>query len=87
MAARGPQPTEPCGTAAAYRRHLRHGEPPCDECILADRERQADRRNGEMGTLSSDNRLIRNGLPHFKPYIYPGSKFMARMAADAGAQS
>lgn len=23
---------KPCGTLAAYRRHLRHGEQPCDEC-------------------------------------------------------
>ena len=24
--------TQPCGTAAAYRRHLRHGEPVCQPC-------------------------------------------------------
>jgi len=23
---------QPCGTPAAYRRHLRHGEQPCDAC-------------------------------------------------------
>lgn len=25
----------PCGTEAAYRRHLRHGEEPCDDCKRA----------------------------------------------------
>lgn len=25
----------PCGTVAAYRRHLRHGEEPCAECRAA----------------------------------------------------
>jgi len=26
---------KPCGTSAAYRRHLRHGERPCDSCKAA----------------------------------------------------
>lgn len=30
---RGPQPPPaPCGTVAAYNRHLRHGEPACQPC-------------------------------------------------------
>lgn len=31
----GPAPTQPCGTVAAYKRHGRHGETPCDECRAA----------------------------------------------------
>jgi hypothetical protein len=27
--------TQPCGTVAAYKRHLRHGETPCSECKAA----------------------------------------------------
>jgi hypothetical protein len=27
----------PCGTPAAYKRHLRHREPPCDDCTAANR--------------------------------------------------
>lgn len=27
--------TQPCGTTAAYKRHQRHGETPCDECRAA----------------------------------------------------
>jgi hypothetical protein len=30
---------KPCGTPAAYRRHLRHGEKPCDECREAENSR------------------------------------------------
>ena len=37
----------PCGTPAAYRRHLRHGESPCPACRRANRDlkrAQADQR-------------------------------------------
>ncbi|MDX2709988.1 hypothetical protein PV350_45460 [Streptomyces sp. PA03-6a] len=37
-ATRGPNATKPCGTAAAYARHLRHGETPCEDCRRANRE-------------------------------------------------
>ena len=36
----GRRPTEPCGTVAAYRRHRRAGEQPCDQCRLAWNEKQ-----------------------------------------------
>jgi len=36
--------TKPCGTAAAYRRHLRHGENPCSACAAAQRLAWAERR-------------------------------------------
>lgn len=42
--------TQPCGTVAAFRRHKRAGEEPCDACKQAERERQAElyrRRKGE----------------------------------------
>jgi len=26
---------QPCGTAAAYQRHMRRGEPPCEACAVA----------------------------------------------------
>ena len=40
--AHGPAPTEPCGTVAAYKRHLRHGEPTDPACrqAWADWQRQ-----------------------------------------------
>ena len=31
---------KPCGTQAAYQRHRRHGEQPCEPCMAAERERQ-----------------------------------------------
>ena len=36
--------TAPCGTEAAYRRHQRHGETPCEECKRAAAQRRAERR-------------------------------------------
>ena len=32
-----PKPKQPCGTYAAYRRHIRRGEQPCPECLAARR--------------------------------------------------
>jgi hypothetical protein len=34
----------PCGTEAAYKRHLRKGEAPCDECTVAHRLYRRDQR-------------------------------------------
>lgn len=31
----GPQPSAPCGTSSAYKRHKRHGEPVDDACRQA----------------------------------------------------
>lgn len=35
---------KPCGTSAAYRKHLRNGETPCDECRSAVRSQVAGSR-------------------------------------------
>lgn len=35
---------KPCGTRAAYERHRLNGTPPCDKCITARREYEAERR-------------------------------------------
>jgi len=34
--------TQPCGTVAAYRRHVRAGEPPCQPCRDAEAARQRE---------------------------------------------
>jgi hypothetical protein len=36
--------TQPCGTTAAYRRHLRNGEVPCDACRAANTAKHAELR-------------------------------------------
>lgn len=35
--------TKPCGTPAAYVRHLRHGEKACEACLVAIRAYKSDR--------------------------------------------
>lgn len=37
-----PRTPQPCGTVAAYARHLRRGETPCDACRAANAERHRD---------------------------------------------
>ncbi len=44
---------KPCGTLAAYRRHLRRGEPPCESC------RQANSRANDDRDSDAYNRLRR----------------------------
>lgn len=39
---RGPAPVRPCGTLAAYRRHVRHGEPVDEACAAVWAEYQRD---------------------------------------------
>jgi WhiB family transcriptional regulator, redox-sensing transcriptional regulator len=38
-----PADVQPCGTPAAYKRHLRDGERPCVSCAKADARYKADR--------------------------------------------
>lgn len=40
---RGPRPTQPCGSHAAYERHRARGEYPCPPCREAERKFQAAR--------------------------------------------
>lgn len=50
---------KPCGTPAAYRRHHRDGEPPCDPCGNAFREYRASlRRAGGVPKRAAITDLI-----------------------------
>lgn len=44
---------QPCGTEAAYKRHVRAGEPPCPECSSAHRREQRDRDRGSCSSSST----------------------------------
>lgn len=44
-----PRVLVPCGTVAAYYRHLRHGEKPCGSCKAARRQHDRDRRASAEG--------------------------------------
>ena len=78
---RGPQPMKPCGTFAAYTRHLRRHEKPCTDCRKANARRTADRaRNrvespprGDYHAHFFDFREMRNDLPDT-----PGYRWRAR---------
>jgi len=45
----GPPPSQPCGTVAAYQRHLRNDETPCAACKAAQNERMLRYRNQKRG--------------------------------------
>jgi hypothetical protein len=54
---RQPAILRPCGTEAAYRRHLRHGEVPCDKDVAAVRDARAARvRAARAGALPARRR-------------------------------
>jgi hypothetical protein len=77
MAGRGPQPSEPCGTPAAARRHYRNGEPVCDACKRANRIDKSIRTGSDpwdstRGGGRPDHRPVRNGIP-VRLYVYQGS--------------
>ena len=40
----GPRNLKPCGTVAAYMRHKRHGETPCDDCRRAAVRHESERK-------------------------------------------
>jgi hypothetical protein len=64
---RGPRPTAPHGTAAAARRHYRHGEKPCEPCRVAMNLADVERRGGgdpyARSTMPGPQPAPRNGLP------------------------
>ena len=37
------RPLKPCGTRAAYQRHIKNREVPCEACVLANRLTAQDR--------------------------------------------
>lgn len=41
------EPLKPCGTVAAYRRHLRKGEAACDDCKAAVAKDKMDKLDGD----------------------------------------
>lgn len=86
---RGRKPERPCGTAAAARRHYKHGEPLDEACKAAVRRQSAEsnaRRGtgpGQSGSKTADYREVRNGLPGFRPYVYRGTGYdIMEEAAD-----
>lgn len=63
---------KPCGTIAAYARHIKNKEKPCEECAQASRDYQTTRRRDSgvreyfeapCGTRSAYNRHLRRGEP------------------------
>jgi hypothetical protein len=69
----GRHPVMPCGTAAAYKRHLRRGEQPCEACLQAAADDKRWRRAGTVVTRQDRNSLAL------------GRAIAARLAADPGA--
>ena len=61
-----PANLQPCGTNAAYRRHLRHHEPPCRPCL--DAHNQATKQSQEQpdGILTFKGDLTDELLDEFK---------------------
>lgn len=56
----------PCGTRAAYVRHLRHGEVPCENCVQANREIALQAQRDRAATTPFH--LIPHGLGGYRNY-------------------
>lgn len=60
---------KPCGTRAAYYRHLRHGEVPCDDCTRANRE---DKRKPSTPTPSRRKPIKHGTRAGYRQHRYRG---------------
>jgi hypothetical protein len=60
----GTRPLVPHGTAAAYARHLKHGDEPCDACRAAN----AEQKRGQKANPDKPGR--RTDIPHGTPQGY-----------------
>jgi hypothetical protein len=76
---------KPCGTPAAYRRHLRRGELPCTACRGADGRRKGSGR-GAGALPAADDGPARNGLP-IVPYAYQARTYPWAQRALASAEA
>jgi hypothetical protein len=69
---RGRPATKPCGTEAAYRRHLRNGEPPCDRCRAAHRAETDKHRPPSGSPLRQERDRYRAALMEIVSQHSPG---------------
>lgn len=57
---------QPCGTDAAYQRHLRQGEMPCDPCVFA----HARKNREDSWRRKAEESLMGLGLPRLTARTY-----------------
>lgn len=60
----GGRPPSPCGTLAAYRRHLRNDEKPCTPCVQANRDAKRVQRDGarKLRSVQVGGDVLREGF-------------------------
>lgn len=66
-----PRVLKPCGTEAAYRRHLRNGEEACDACKAAVAGKKMDRLDGDRDTRKLS--AIASAVPEPSAEVAPAS--------------
>lgn len=59
----GGRPPSPCGTLAAYKRHLRNDEKPCTPCVQANRDVKRVQRDGarKLRSVTVGGDVLREG--------------------------
>lgn len=59
----GGRPPSPCGTLAAYKRHLRNSEAPCTPCVKANRDAKRDQRDSasKLRSVTVGGDVLREG--------------------------
>lgn len=59
-----PRQVQPCGTAAAYQRHMRRAEVPCEECVVAWAEHNAAYKRANRDRINAQRREHTANGPH-----------------------
>jgi hypothetical protein len=80
------RPLKPCGTYAAYARHLRNNEKPCDPCTAANRQRQSDAPSGRNAYQSAMDKELRKDPPKILWRKRRGGVFVAVSVHDPHAE-
>jgi hypothetical protein len=70
-----PDKVQPCGTKAAYNRHKKYGEEPCDAC------RQANRAHNQAQYATSPERRLKQ-IAHAKAQGRARSRLVRRHLAE-----
>lgn len=77
---------QPCGTPAAYQRHLRRREDPCDACKAANRKRSSEAaREAYKGDFGTKKRAISRAFTRLS-HRY-SEEFEALLAEEIAAEA
>lgn len=84
-----PKGAKPCGTEAAYKRHLRHGEEPCPQDKAAAAQAKADATARRLAGIAAGTRTVQHRKPidHGTPEGYEKHRYAGEIPCDRCAEA